>query len=219
MLAITFLSVPCEVCFSVIGNNLCTLFERRIADRPSSNMTYQEGYETIDGVSYGLYFYGVQYFDEAIEYHITQCNPYPPNVVNDGYVKAARAFSATALIIGFPIVLLLCLTSCMKFGNGTLRVISTLLVLVAICQFLIFVFLKSERCVDNANPANSSYLQSQFVWASCYLHKGSKHVIVAGVLWSLAAVALGFSSQLSLVEARIRFTSMTLSSATTTLSI
>lgn len=202
----------------MIGNNLCTLLERRIADsRPSSNVTDQEGYETIDGVSYGLYFYSVQYFDEANEFHITQCNPYPPNVVNDDYVKVARAFSAAALIIGFPIVLLLCLTSCIKFGDRTLRVMSTLLMLVAICQFMILVFLKSERCVDNPNPADSSYLQSQFVWASCHLHKGSKYVIVAGVLWSLVAVTLGFSSQLSLVEARLRFTSMSLSSATTTI--
>lgn len=205
------------MCFSVIGNNLCTLFERRIADRPSFNMTYQEGYEMIDGVSYGLYFYGVKYFDEANEFHITQCNPYPPHVENDGYVKAARAFSAAALIIGFPIVLALCLTSCMKFGNGTLRVMSALLMLVAICQLMIFLFLRSGRCVDNPNPANSGYLQSEFVWSSCNLHKGSNHVIIAGVLWSFVAVTLGFSGQLSLVEARLRYTSLSLSLATTTI--
>jgi hypothetical protein len=46
-----------EVCFSVIGNNICTLFERTITDRPSYNMTDQESYEIIAGVSYGLYFY------------------------------------------------------------------------------------------------------------------------------------------------------------------
>ncbi len=199
----------------MIGNNLCTLFERRIAEKPSSNMTYQEGYEMIDGVSYGLYFYGVQYFDEANEFHVTQCNPYPPHVENAGYVQAARSFRAAALIIGFPIVLVLCLTSCMKFGNGTLRVMFTLLMLVAICQMMIFLFLKSERCVENPNPANSGYLQSQFVWSSCNLQKGSKHVIIAGVLWSFVAVTLGFSSQISLVEARLRYTSMSLSSATT----
>eukprot|EP00986_Skeletonema_menzelii_P010575 scaffold5186_cov152-Skeletonema_menzelii.AAC.2 len=201
------------VCFSVIGNNLCTLFERRITNTPTNNM---KGYdEIIAGVSYGLYFYGVQYFDEANEIDITQCKPYPSRVVNDGYVKAARAFSAVTLIIGFPIVLILCLTSCMKLKDRTLRVMSTLLMLVAICQVMIFVFLSSARCVDDPNPVDSSYSQSQFVWAKCAAYRGSKNVIIAGVLWTLCAFTLGFSSRLSLIEARLRFASMSLSSATT----
>ena len=211
-----FFLVLCKVCFSVIGNNLCTLFERRITDRPTYNMTGEEDYgEIIAGVSYGLYFYGVQYFDEANEIDITQCKPYPSRVVNDGYVKAARAFSAATLIIGFPMVLLLCLTSCMKLGDRTLRVMSTLLMLVAIFQVMIFVFLSSARCVDNPNPVDSSYSQSQFVWAKCAAYRGSTNVIISGVLWSLVAVTLGFSSRLSLIEARLRFASMSLSSATT----
>ena len=206
-------SVLCKVCFSVIGNNLCTLFERRITNTPTNNM---KGYdEIIAGVSYGLYFYGIQYFDEANEIDITQCKPYPSRVVNDGYVKAARAFSAVTLIIGFPIMLILCLTSCMKLKDRTLRVMSTLLMLVAICQVMIFVFLSSARCVDDPNPVDSSYSQSQFVWAKCAAYRGSKNVIIAGVLWTLCAFTLGFSSRLSLIEARLRFASMSLSSATT----
>ena len=201
------------MCFSVIGNNLCTLFERVITDRPSFNMTDQG--DTIAGVSYGLYLYGVEYFDDAGKTYITQCERYPSHAANDDYVKSARAFSAIALIIGFPIVLLLCLTSCMKLGDRTLRVMTSSLMLVAICQSMIFVFLNSGRCVvDNPNPDDASSLQSQFVWATCCLNEGSKTVIAAGVLWGLAAITLGFSSRMSLVEARLRLASMHLSPAT-----
>lgn len=198
----------------MIGNNLCTLFERRLTDGPSYNMTDQEGYEIIAGVSYGLYLYGVEYFNEANETYMTQCKQYPSYVVNDDYIKSARAFSAIVLIIGFPIVLILCLTSCMKLGDRTLRVMTAFLSLVAICQSMIFLFLNSRRCVNNPNPVDPSHLQSQFVWEECTLNAGSKTVIVAGVLWILVAVTLGFSNRLSLVEARVRFASMQVSATT-----
>ena len=193
------------VCFSVIGNNLCTLFERRVINTPSNNMSGQ-----VAGVTYGLYFYGVQYFDEGNEIRNTQCKPYPPSVENDGYVEAARAFSVAAVFIGFPIVLLLCLTSCMKMKDRTVRLMSTLLLLVAVFQVMIFLFLGSARCVDDPNPVDSSYT---FVWAKCVAYRGSKSVIISGVLWILVAFTLGFSNRLSLVEARLRFASMSLSSA------
>jgi hypothetical protein len=125
----------------------------------------------------------------------------------------ARAFSAIALIIGFPIMFILCLTSCMKLKDRTLRVMATLLSLVAICQSMIFLFLNSGRCVNDPNLVWN--LQSELLWEKCTLHGGSKTVIVASVLWILVAVTLGFSNRLGLLEARVRFASMNVSAITT----
>lgn len=183
---------------------MCTLFSRQIIDRyPYNNMTDKEDYiSNITGVSYGLYFYGVEYLNEDSETHITNCKTYPSsNVVNDSSVKSARAFSAITLVIGFPCVFLLFLTSCMTLGDRTLVVMTILLMLAAICQSMIFLFLSSGRCVDPAEPMN---LPSNFVWAQCTLNYGSKTVIIASVLWCLAAVSLGSHSQLSRVAKRIR---------------
>ena len=199
---------------------MCTLFSRQVTDIASNNMTVQVSsidynVSNIAGVSYGLYFYGVEYFNDDDE-KITNCQTYPSHLVNDNYVQSARAFSAIALIIGFPIVFLLCLTSCMKLGDRTLRVLSMLLMLVAFCQSMIFVFMRSGRCVKTPNPVGPNFLESTPVWANCTLNNGSKSVIVASVLWCLAAITLGFSSRLSLVEAQLRFASMHISATTTT---
>lgn len=190
------------------GNNQCTLFSRRITGwDPYSGS--QEDYYNVVGVSYGLYLYGVERFNEANETYIANCQPYPSSfVANDNYVMSARAFSALALIIGFPIMFLLCLTTCMEFGARFLRVLSSFLTLAAICEAMVFLFLSSGRCVATPNPIEPIPLQSQLVWAKCTLGNDSKIVIVSSVLWFLASITLGCSSRLSLVESRLRFASM-----------
>ena len=183
------------------------LFSRRITDWGSCSGS-QEDYYNIVGVSYGLYLYGVERVNEANETYIANCQPYPSFVVNDNYVKSARAFSALALIIGFPIMFLLCLTTCMEFRARFLRVLSSFLTLVAICEVMVFLFLSSGRCVATPNPIEPIPLQLQLVWAKCTLGNDSKLVIASSALWFMAAITLGCSSRLSLVESRLRFTSM-----------
>lgn len=190
------------------GNNQCTLFSRRITDWGSYSGS-QEDYYNVVGVSYGLYLYGVERINEANETYIANCQTYPSSVVvNDSYVMSARAFSALTLIIGFPIMFLLCLTTCMKFGARFLRVLSSFLTLVAICEAIVFLFLSSRRCVATPNPIEPTPLQSQLVWAKCTLGNDSKIVIASSALWFGAAITLGCSSRLSLVESRLKFASM-----------
>ena len=197
------------------GNNQCTLFSRQITGWGSYNVSQEDYYNATGrrfepiGVSYGLYLYAVERFNEANEIYIANCQPYPSSfVVNDNYVKSARAFSALAMIIGFPIMCLLCLTTCIKFGDRTVRVLSSFLMLVAICEAMVFLFLKSGRCVATPNPIEPIPLQSQLDWAKCTLGDDSKIVIVSSVLWFLASITLGCSSRLSLVESRLKFASM-----------
>ena len=211
-----------EVSCSVTGNNQCTLFSGQITGWDSNTESQEDYYNATGrrfepiGVSYGLYLYGVERFNEANEIYIANCEPYPSFAVNDNYVKSARAFSALALIIGFPIMFLLCLTPCMKFGARFLRVMSSFLMLVAICEALVFLFLSSARCLATPNPIEPIPLQSQLVWAKCTLGNGSKLVIVSVVMWCMTSITLGCSSRLSLVESRLKFASMHIPAMTAT---
>lgn len=201
----TFLSVA-GFCCAVIGNNMCSLFFRKVLDGGvyySSGLTNGTVTE-VKGFSLGLYAYGVEYY--RADDHVLHCSPtISEDVTTDIYIGLARGFSAVGAIVGFVILCLLSLSNCMMLSQKLFRLIAVALFITACCQALMFLYLLSGKCHDDLFVHLG---QEEVDLEPCQLHHGSRMSISACLLWFVASVFTSLLDQASLVEERMKYLSM-----------
>lgn len=202
----TLFSIVGFVC-SVLGNNICSLFYRKLLEDGDLYFTsnLKPGLvENIAGVSLGLYAYGVKYYHGGVDDYIVTCSPnMPMDIENDIYIKVARGFSALAAIIGLPVMCVLAVANCMMLRRKTFRRITVTLFFVTCSQCMIFIYLLSERCHENLFPEFPDVNLKP-----CSLNYGSKLSISACVFWFLAAVFTAYIERASMVEDHLKMLSM-----------
>lgn len=156
--------------------------------------------QQVTGVALGLYSYGLEYYNEEVGDFVLQCARHPAHFEADIYLSLARGFSALALVIGFPVLILLSFGNCMKLSDRSFQRISYCLFVVAVFESLIFLYLKSDACNKPIFP--------KFDSSSCRLETGSKMAIVATVMWFMAAIFTAFIDNAILVEWKLSLLAM-----------
>jgi len=199
----TLLSIA-AFCCAAFGNNTCSLFIREVEDGEIFHKMTMGGIEDVAGVTFGLYSYGIEYYHGDVDGYVLQCSQTIPfDVKNDVYIKMARAFSALAFVVGFPVICFLGLANCCRIRRKWFRRIAVAIFFVTFSQSMIFIFLLSDRCYQDLFP-NLSGVDSQ----PCRLDNGSKMSVASSVMWFLAAVFTTYIDRASIVEGQMKMLSM-----------
>lgn len=130
------------------------------------------------------------------------CVAFSSTYVIDSKLKAVRAFSIIAPVIGGLLVIPLCFAPCFYFFSvSTWKIVAMLfLVIVTLFQGLTFLVLQSNACSVNPLLAEAPPgLVGQFAWetfiktsykSQCSWDAGSTTNVVAVVLWFLTGLAM-----------------------------
>lgn len=132
------------------------------------------------------------------------CVNYPDEIKLDIYMRAARGCGATSVVFGLAATVAIWFASCVTYRRLTWHIITACLFVAALFEGLTFLLFRSTLChkldVDAYEPLS---IPATTIDSSCTMSWGAVLVVVAVVMWFLAAVSFAHYRQPISVEERL----------------